>query len=166
MGIRDIIDILKLVDPRRKPLQRLGAFLCRERIAALEDDLVSVNARLADVQREANELRAERDADKRRLADQAARLDVRRRFRRVHLAPGVFVCVERVADADDAAAAIACPSCYVRGELSLVFPVTRHGRDSADGRSERIHLKCRREGCGFHVAVSPEAFHEAFKLVD
>ena len=114
MGIRDIIDILKLVNPRRKPLQRLGAFLCRERIAALEDDLVSVNARLADVQREANELRAERDADKRRLADQAARLDVRQRFRRVHLAPGVFVCVERVAEADDAAAAIACACAKVR----------------------------------------------------
>lgn len=170
MNASDILAILKAVDPRRKPLERLGAFLCRRKIAALEHDLAAARADVEELADERGELRRELEAQKEQNAALERRLDFRARFRRVTVGAFFHVYREREGGGDGAPPCLACPVCYERGKLGIVFPSFKKSTVAVNGavgvKQERVHLRCLNEGCRFHVIVAPEALGKAYQLAD
>ena len=164
----DIIDtavrVGKLIYRPRESLHSLGAFLCREDIAALERDLASVKARLVERDRELDELHRKEIKEATELAALRALLDFRDDYRRVAIATGATVYALR--KGCGTAPRLVCPVCFERGVLADIC-VKRMPHYKVSGRCYKAaHVTCPTSGCSYKFTVLADLLERFNKLVD
>ena len=166
MNIDSVIAILKLVDPRRKPLQRLGKFLCRDKIRLFESDRAALKARLEEHERELAELKGRHMAEHEELVSLKERVAVRGKFRRVAIGCASAYALRRSAAEDGEPPRLLCPVCFENGEIVELLAGSSLDCVAVNTFKKRTHVHCPMRGCGFRFITTPETFRQAFKLVD
>lgn len=167
MQLSEVIAIAKFLDPRNKPVERIGAFLCRRRINALEAEVAALNDRLAERKHEVEELAEGKLDAEARLRDALGRLGFRADYRRVSVVPGVSVFALRRAAADPGdPPRLLCPVCFERGTASEILASERALLQRDRSVKKVVELKCPSSDHVFRAKVSPMAFRKAYKLVD
>ena len=144
--------------------QRIGAFLCRRKIAALEHDLAVTGARLAEVQREAEELKRERVEHLEELAALRFELDRRVAYRHVLVdgVHGAFALRRGFGETPR----LVCPVCFERGAISDLCVTARTIDRYTELAHQIAHVRCGKAGSDFWFNCKPQTYRDALKLAD
>ena len=146
MYIKTALAFFKFIYRPRETLQRLGAFLCREKISALEENLSVAEARLVDVQRKADELHRECVKQSQDLAVLRADADRRAAYRHVLVdgANGVFALRKGFGEVPR----LVCPVCFERGAITDLCVGSYTANRYAESAKKLTKLRCADAGCG------------------
>lgn len=166
MSVEFVISILKHLDPRRKPLERLGAFLCRHKIGLLEAENAAIKARLEERERELAELKGRHMAEQELLISLKERVAARGKFRRIAIGSASVYALRRSAAEGGEPPRLLCPVCFEKGEIVELLAGSSLDCIAINTFKKRTHVHCPVGGCGFRFVTTPEAFRQAFKFAD
>jgi hypothetical protein len=157
------ISVLKFIYRPRETLERFGAFLCREKISALEENLSVAEARLVELQREADELQRECVKQTQDLDALRARFDFRAAYKLVsigrHTAYALRIGFGPVPR-------LVCPVCFERGILADFAVETTCRYDAQCQAHYTAHVSCPTSGCSYRFAVASSLYTASHKFVD
>ena len=166
MSIEFVISILKHLDPRHKPLERLGAFLCRHKIRLLEAENAAIKARLEEREHEFAELKGRHMAEHEQLVSLKERVSARGKFRRIAIGCTSVYALRRSAAEAGEPPRLLCPVCFEKDNLVDLLAGTSLDCIAVNTFKKRTHVHCPVAGCGFRFIVPPETFRQAFKFAD
>ena len=161
MLITDIPAILQILKSLGKLSERLGMFLCRNKIAALNLEIKTLKAELKTIKSNTPEHHSKCEAQ----YPNHTPPETLSRYHRITIAgfPVYALRPEYVTPGDRTH--LICPSCFDRGIKSELICNTRNDLVAINKYKRGKHLKCIAGECRFHIIVPVELYDKAVKPI-